>query len=572
MFMDINPMIATDFYKVFHKFMSEPGTEKIYSTFTPRHSRIDDIQEVVFFGLQGFIKDFLLDFFNKGFFNLPKHIAVADYKRTIKYTIGDECADTTHIEALHDLGHFPIEIRAVKEGTFVPIKVPPFTVENTDKDYYWLPLYLETLTSAETWPVIVATTIARKYRDICEEWAEKTCEGKDHIQWQCHNFSYRGMHGFYNATTTGAGHLLFFTGTDTIPSISYLERFYNANIENELVGSSVRATEHSIQCGYRDDLKYITRMITEVAPSGIVSVVADGYDYWGVLGDVMPKLKDTILARDGKVVIRPDSGDPIEILCGNMEVEDLTDNEYCKTLEECKRHMQTWLVEDVREETPHGKYGNSEPEGIFKFGDKHYKIVVEIDWNRRDYKFYYIDEHRIKSCEEIELTLEQKGSVEVLWDLFGGAVNKKGYRVLNPHIGLIYGDSITPEIAKEVFRRLAVKGFASENVVFGVGSYSLGYYTRDTFAFAMKATHTIINEEEIFLFKDPKTDTDKIKKSQTGMVVVLKDTDGTIRMIDGLNAAERDSYAGRDLLEVIFRDGKLIRDESLSEIRARVLK
>jgi len=286
----------------------------------------------------------------------------------------------------------------------------------------------------------------------------------------------------------------------------------------------------------------------------------------------MPKLKDTILARDGKVVIRPDSGDPIEILCGNVEVEDLTDNEYCKTLEECKRHMQTWLVNDVKSETPHGEYGNSEPEGIFKFGGKHYKIVVEVDWNRRDYKFYYIDEHRIKSCEEIELTPEQKGSVEVLWDLFGGTVNQKGYKVLNSHIGLIYGDSITPEIAREVFRRLAVKGFASENVVFGVGSYSLGYYTRDTFAFAMKATHTIINEEEIFLFKDPKTDTNKIKKSQTGMVVVLKDADGTIRMIDGLNAAERDSYAGRDLLEVTFRNGKLIRDEVLSEIRARVLK
>jgi len=488
--MKTNPMLMTDAYKISHLIMSEKGTEKIYSTFTPRHSRIEGINEVVFFGLQGFIKDYLIDNFNEYFFDMDKEIVVADYKRIIKNSLGDNCADTSHIEALHDLGYLPIKIKAVKEGTLIPMKVPVFTIENTQKEFYWLTNFLETLISANMWKVITATTIVKKYRDICEKWAEKTCDGKDHIQWQCHNFSYRGMSGHEDAVTTGAGHLLYFTGSDTIPSIQYLEQYYNANVEKELVSASVLASEHSIQCGYQDDLRYFKRMITEVAPSGIVSIVSDGYDYWNVIGNIVPELKDIIMARDGKVVVRPDTGSPVKIICGDIESTD---------------------------------------------------------------------------------ELIKKGSVEALWDTFGGTINSKGYKVLDSHISIIYGDSISPEIAEETFKQLEAKGFSAENIVYGVGSYSLGYYTRDTFSFALKATYTVIDGEEKFIFKDPKTDIGGIKKSQKGMVIVI-DGVGGIYMVDELNSKEREANTKFDMLEDVFIDGKLVRNESLAEIRARVLK
>lgn len=485
--MRINPMLLTDFYKISHRVMSEEGTEKIYSTFTPRGSRIKGIDEVVFFGLQGFIKDYLIDYFNENFFNRDKKQVMDEYKRVITYTLGKNCADSTHIEMLHDLGYLPIKIKAIKEGAIVPMRVPVFTIENTNKDFYWLTNFLETLISACMWKVITATTIAKKYREICEDWAETTSDSKEHLKWQCHNFSYRGMSGNEDAITTGAGHLLFFTGTDTIPSIQYLEHYYDANIKKELVGASVLATEHSIQCQYQDDLKYYKRMIEDVAPTGIISIVSDGYDYWNVIKNVLTTLKGDILKRDGKLVVRPDSGDPVKIICGDSEATD---------------------------------------------------------------------------------TLIKKGSIEALWDIFGGHINAKGYKVLNSHIGLIYGDAITLERAEEIFRRLESKGFSSENIVFGVGSYSLGYHTRDTFSFALKATYTVVNNEERIIFKDPATD-NGVKKSQRGMVVVVKE-DGQLKLIDQLKLETIKQYATTDLLEEVFVDGKLIRDEKLSEIRQRL--
>ena len=488
--MKINPMLLTDFYKISHLHMAEKGIQKTYSTFTPRASRLEGIDSVVFFGLQGFIKEYLIEYFNDNFFNKNKQEVIAEYKRIIKFTLGDNCADTEHIEKLHDLGYLPIKICALKEGTVAPIKIPLFTIENTHNEFHWLTNYIETLTSACMWKPITTTTIVKKYREICEKWAEKTSNIKDHLQWQCHNFSYRGMSGNEDAITTGAGQLLYFTGTDTIPSICYLEKYYNANVENELVGASVLATEHSIQCQYQDDLKYYKRMINEVAPEGIISIVSDGYDYWNVIGNIIPQLKNDIINRNGKLVVRPDTGNPVDIICGDK---------------------------------------NSTDEVI------------------------------------------RKGSIESLWDTFGGTINSKGYKVLDSHISLIYGDAITLERAEEIFKRLELKGFSSENVVFGIGSYSLGYYTRDSFGIAIKATQVMIDGKEINIFKDPKTDSDKIKKSQKGRIVVYKDDFHEIRYKDELTQKDCKKFNKINLLEDVFIDGKLVRDESLAEIRKRVL-
>jgi len=469
--------------------MYPENTEVVYSTWTPRASRMKGVDKVVAFGTQAFIKTYLIDYFNDNFFSKPKEEILSEYFRILHYTLGVPSPDTTHIEDLHDLGYLPLSIKALPEGTLVPLRVPMMTIQNTNPKFFWLTNYIETLASCELWQSATSATIGHEYRKILDKAALETVGNTDFVMFQGHDFSMRGMSSLNSSVSSGMGHLLSFAGTDTIPAIQGAESLYNADVTKELVGTSIPATEHSIQCAYGNDLEYLKRMMTEVHPNGFVSIVSDGYDFWDVIGNVLPALKDTIMARSGgplgdKVVIRPDSGDPVLIVCGD----------------------------------PDGK-----------------------------------------------TELERKGAIEALWDIFGGTKTEKGYRLLDSHIGLIYGDAITLNRAKEITNRLKAKGFASINVVFGIGSYTYQYNTRDTFGFALKSTLCVINGDEKQIFKDPKTD-NGIKKSQKGRVVVLKDGN-SLKVVDGLTL--KDTVKG-DILTEVFRDGKLLVNQTFGEIRNRI--
>lgn len=482
----LNPMLLCDFYKIAHREMYPEGTGLVYSTWTPRTSRIEGINKVVVFGLQHFIKEYLIDYFNENFFKRQKKVIVEDYKRVLKYTLGIDNASTKHIEELHELGYLPLKIKALPEGSVVPLRVPTMTIHNTDKRFFWLTNYIETLASCELWQPSTSATIAKHYRKILDSYAMLTVGNTDFVGFQGHDFSMRGMSTLHSSITSGMGHLTSFVGTDTIPAIQAMEKFYNANIEKELVGTSIPATEHSVQCAYGDDMEYFKRMITEVHPKGFVSIVADGYDFWDVIDVVLPALKDVIMARDGKVVIRPDSGDPEKIICGDF--------------------------------------------------NGHNSSV-------------------------------RAGAIERLYEIFGGTVNELGYKVLDSHIGLIYGDAITPKRADSISDSLMSKGFASTNVVYGIGSYTYQFNTRDTFGYALKSTLCVINGKEQPIFKDPATDTDKVKKSQKGRVAVLKDDKEGYRLVDGLSL---DDVISNDCLKEVFCNGKLLIDEKLCDIRERL--
>lgn len=152
-----------------------------------------------------------------------------------------------------------------------------------------------------------------------DKYADETSSIPDFVNWQGHDFSMRGMGGIEAAVTSAAGHLLSFTGSDTIPAIDFFEEYYNANSDTELIAGSVAATEHSVMCmgTTEGECETFKRLITEVYPKGIVSIVSDTWDLWKVLTDYLPRLKEEIVSREGKVVIRPDSGDPVDIICGN---------------------------------------------------------------------------------------------------------------------------------------------------------------------------------------------------------------------------------------------------------------
>lgn len=443
--MIINPMFLTDFYKVFHYEQYPKGTELVFSNFTPRKSMMSGVNHSVFFGLRIFLENLNDHFY--GFFNSPTRKRYIDeYKDFMKKTTGIE-RDWANIEQLQKLRYLPIAIHALPEGSVVPCGVPALVIYNTKPEFYWVTNFLETYMSSMLWGSCTSATIAREYRIILDQYAEETSDIPEFVNYQGHDFSFRGMYGAEAATISGMAHLQYFNGTDTIPAIVGMHKRYG-----EFIGTSVPATEHSVMSagGFDTEFETYERLITETYPSGIISIVSDTWDLWKVVDAYLPKLKDKIMARDGKVVIRPDSGDPVDIICG------------------------TNIAHPYTEKRP---------------------------------------------------TSEMKGLIESLWDIFGGTINSKGYKQLDPHIGAIYGDSITIDRCKTICARLKEKGFASTNIVFGIGSYTYQYNTRDTLGWAMKATYCEINGIGRAITKNPKTD-NGTKKSHSGILKVVDTLEG----------------------------------------------
>lgn len=480
-------IMATDGYKLDHPRMLPKGTTRMYENFTPRATRIPGASSVVFFGLQSFLRRHLIDSANRTFFSRPKSDVIYDYQKFLDGYLGDNDVPTDHIAALHDLAYIPLEFCALPEGTQVPYKVPMFTIENTHDDFAWLPGYIETPMSASLWLPCTSATTALRYSKLLEMYAEVTGGDPPFVSFQGHDFSFRGMGSHAAAALSGAGHLLSFAGTDSIPAIQLLHDDYAGA---GLIGGSVPATEHSVMCaggeGY-DELKTFRRLM-EIYPRGVLSVVSDTWDLWKVLGETLPALKTEIMARNGKLVIRPDSGDPVLIITGDEMAEPGTP--------------------------------------------------------------------------------AHKGVIQMLWDTFGGRVNGTAYRELDSHIGAIYGDSITEERARQICQRLKDQGYASTNIVFGIGSYTYQFVTRDVHGFAIKATWARINGEERMLSKNPVTDSGD-KKSARGRMVVVRENK-SIKMIDGLTQYEQCLYGGENLLQPVWRNGRFLKRQTLADIRMRL--
>lgn len=795
--MKINPLTAIDFYKADHRRQYPEGTTEVYSNFTPRSAKLaktwkGENEKIVFFGLQFFIKDFLIDCWNEEFFNKPKDEVVSAYKRRMDNSLGKNAIDVSHIEALHNLGYLPIKIKALEEGSKVNIGVPVLTIVNTLPEFFWLTNYIESVISSYLWKPITSATTAYEYKKILTHYADISGGSLDFIPFQAHDFSFRGMCGVQDAAISGAAHLTSFVGTDSVLSIDLLEKYYGADSDKELVGCSVPATEHSVMCmGSKDgEFETFKKLITETYPSGIVSIVSDTWDLWKVVTEYMPRLKDEIMARDGKVVIRPDCYDSetkvltpsgweyfSELTGDSLVAQVLADGTYefvkpLKVVDEYysgdmikfKDHHgkvdllvtpnhrmvtklnDSWRTTDAEDITVTNFYNKfvrsakarskdggqslgflerlniafqadgsfttsgkkirfsfSKPRKILRLRslldaeDIEYKVYTlsdgrvefKIDLSSRYFSkdFNWIDlatldgnwckefieelshwdahirnEGRIKfdtTNSEVHRVVElialsagygcyqstyvddrkeifsdiytshimlnntrstnkvvkeivsysgtihcvtiptgrlvvkrnqctlvcgnsgdpadiicgtirktnlnyspqEKGVVECLYDIFGGITNAKGYQTLDSHIGVIYGDSITLERAEDILQRLYKKDFASDNIVFGVGSYTYQYVTRDTYGFAMKATSGVVDGERREIFKAPITDSGT-KKSAKGLLRVEKE-DGKFVLYD----RQTEEQEKQGLLTTVFNNGKLISVKSLNEIR-----
>lgn len=521
-----NPMTCCDYYKLGHMTMDVPGVQRVVSTWTPRnHKHNPEYEATVNFGYQWSVPTCFIDFF-KDFFANDFEPYAEDFRRKINTTFNKQYVEPI-VEAfrkLHALGYLPIEVWAVPEGYLIPEGCPAAMMFNTVEGFGWLPQFLEDLWSMHNWLPSTSATTAYYRRKAAEPYYKEYAEDESAVRRLCGDFSMRGMTGHEAAAISGAGHLLSFDRTATIDANSILEEYYGADLTTNPPGYGTPSLEHSVVekgvAYFREQIldgtlvqneKYATYireafqqnweinliaemcflvyLMTEVQPTGLFTYVSDTYDYWGVVGKILPMLRTLIMSRDGKLSIRPDSGDPVLTILGDEDSDEL------------------------------------------------YKRM---------------------------------GTLRSLGTIFGYTFNAKGAKVLDKHIGFIYGDAITAKRQEEILKGAIAMGYSPECITLGIGAYTYQYVTRDTCGFAIKAVNCSIGSiGEIPIFKQPKTDMGK--KSQRGAVVVLSDGNDVLKY--------EDEYALEDALthpyqkmRPIFQNGKMFNQETIYEIRDRLWK
>jgi len=487
MFHFMMPDVA-DTYKNCHVDVYPKGMTKLVSYLVPRKSMFEKQQKVVVFGIQAFIKNFKEN--ADAWFAKPTSEVIADYEKKMNLQLGPGNYETSHIEKLHRLGYLPLKIKALPEGSLVNMGVPIASVENTDPDFAWLAQWTECWLQGEVWKPCNDATAGYMYYKIAKKWYDKTTDGAD-PRMAASDFGMRGMSCMEEACKTSASWLISFNKTSTVPAISWLDYFYNADCSYNHLGIGAVSIEHSVVSSNvavgTSEKELILKLLKQYKN---FSYVADTYDYWDIVKNVLPEIKEEILAHEGKILIRPDSGDQ-------------------------------------------------------------YENVIQ--------------------------------TVQSLWETFGGTENKKGYKVLNPHVGMILGDGCTLKQVEKIWKKLEEMKFAATNCLFGVGAFCFHAFfegdkmivsTRDTFGFAQKTTYIqLMDGRELEVVKDPKTDTAKLKKSHKGLVFVEKVGNDYVAT-DGLTEHEYDKLAAahKDEMQVVFVNGVYFNRQNLMDIRARLAK
>lgn len=478
-------ILLCDTYKTCHNRMFPENLTKLVSYWTPRKSMLKDQNEMVFFGLQAFIKEYLLNGFNENFFDLPESLVIEQYSNTMNTQLNSIDYDVRPILDLYHLRYLPIQICALPEGSLVPMGVPCIEITNTHPDFAWVVQWIECILQVELWKPCCHATIGHMYRELANYWYDKTTYNANPAM-AASDFGMRGMSCMTEAERCSASWLLSFNKTSTIPAINYISHYYKSDCKELGIGIGAVSTEHAVMSSNYavdgDEITFVKRLLTELYPDTSFSMVSDTYDYWNMIDNILPQCKKEILNHHGKLLVRPDSGD-----------------------------------------------------------------IVEIS---------------VKT-------------VEKLWEIFGGTENEKGYKVLDPHIGIIYGDGCSLNNVKTIWKELERLGYAANNIVFGVGAFCFSAIiekdgrmvatTRDTFGIAMKATFGIVDGKPIMIYKDPKTDKNHLKKSHKGCCRITRDYNNKFVCEDGFDEIQNDHE-----LKEVYANGVLFKNETFEEIRNRL--
>jgi nicotinamide phosphoribosyltransferase len=452
-----NLILNTDSYKLSHWLQYPPGTSHISSYI---ESRGGLLPEVLFFGLQAFLKQYLMRPISRA--DIDEAEGVCQAHLGVFNRKGWE-----HIVERHG-GFLPVEIQALPEGTAAGHHVPVVQVVNTDPECFWVPSYLETALLRAVWyPSTVAST-SFACKKILRQYLEETADGLDALAFQLHDFGARGATCDEAAGLGGAGHLLNFQGTDTLAALDLARRCY----AEPMAGYSIPASEHSTMTswGKAGECDAYRNMIRQFAgPQKLLAFVIDSYDVWNALDHLVgEELHGEVVANGGRIVVRPDSGDPVA-------------------------------------------------------------VVPRV--------------------------------IEHLMRRFGHTLNGKGYRVLPPYIRMIQGDGVDLHSLPRILESLKMRAISTENLAFGMGGGLLQKLDRDTLKWAMKASWGRVGGEVREIFKDPVTDPGK--RSKAGRWAVVQGEGGP-------EAVREEQLGGREnLLRPVFRDGRLLAEESFAQLRQR---
>lgn len=453
-----NILLCTDVYKMGHMEQYCPGTDKVYSYLTARGAYDKQFDKVMWFGLKYYLQEYLT--------RPVTSEMVGEFIYYREKILGSKTPEDVvyKLKSLVDLGYWPLKIKSLPEGYSYPFRIPLMTMANTIPEFYWCVGFLESLLLKTWYPSSVAT-YSRKYREVVDEMYDRTVSEELMFlkDFAVHDFGYRGDSSEESAGISGSAHLLSFKGSDTVSAYPFSQKYYP---DMKLEMHSVPASEHSVMCsfGEENELQAFEHMLDKY-PTGIVSIVSDTYSIYRVLSEFATKLRPKILKREGKVVFRPDSGDPLKIICGD---------------------------------------------------------ALNIGYKR-------------------------DGCLRMLDEIFGSAYNKKGYRELNPKVGLIYGDGMYLDRYSKILRQMESDRYSSSNLVIGVGGI-LRHHTRDTFGFTMKATYVEVDGKGRDIYKNPVTDT--YKKSLKGLLKI----NHNLTVTDQCSLDEEQE----GLLQTVFENGKVL--------------
>lgn len=570
----------TDFYKLTHMLQFDPRIKGFTSYLVPRGNRTKVFKKLTLFGVQAFC-NMLEREFDDNFFGLPWEENAAAIRRALGMGLGysDERIERTieMVKKLYNHGYLPITINSLPEGTNVPIGCPAIEIVSNCPDVPWIGQAIESILSCSIWHPSISATVARKYAEIAYTAYKKTVDDTIDYRTAMCDFSIRGQHSYESGVASAAAFLTEFRNSSTIEAYEYITSNYTDKSDVECHG--LTSTEHSVMTSdailnNMDERETYRRLLTEVYPDVSFAAVMDSYDFWNVLVNILPTLREEIENHEGFLGCRHDScNNPVDALAGYPTI---------KTNEVDIRHELPDILENLY---PEGKFDgiysseyirviNTDPT-TNRVTDDVYKVDCEWDCDG-DYIGYHV-------ILRGKTTYEDKGMVETLYKLFGGSENTKGYIQINPKLKAVYGDSITIDRAEEIYRILESKGFAANNVSLGVGSFSfmcangLSPFTRDTFSIAIKATNMRYENEngEIVskaIYKDPKGFSQK--KSLKGLAVVYKEG-GELKFKDNLTEEEYDDMHASGKSEMIpyFTAGQSIPHSfnKLREFSQRVL-
>ena len=604
--MNMNPFLLTDFYKLTHILQYRPELRELTSYLTPRGSRLKGIDNVVFFGLSAYVHSYVVENFNKNFFNRTWDEIADEIYDVLKNGLGysDEMIDKTinAFRALHELQYLPVEINAVAEGTLVPMGVPCVEIKSTNPDFFWVGQALEASLSAAIWHPMVSATIAREYRKIARGAFSATVEnGIDERTAMC-DFSMRGQESNESAVNASVAWLTSMWNSSTVAARKHIQNVYG-KCDGNVRG--LTSTEHSVMTSHAcldggDEIptfKYLFDLYKDVS----FAAVCDSYDFWNVLTNILPNnFKDVIDERGKRGVfigVRHDSAEPVDALCGTVPVINENCNVKINELPDTLIEGETMYCINIPVDDANRLNKTMSKDGIFDYNGQVYQIMhfygerplfqfSARDADGRLLKMWATDENNrligwaiVRNLNRSR-TWEEKGMVETMYEIFGGSVNSKGYKVLNPGIKAVYGDSITITRAKKIYERLAAKGFAANNVSLGVGSFSfqalenedgtLSPFTRDTFSIACKTTHSKYVDEygtvcERWVYKSPKNFSQK--KSQRGLCRIFFNEDGELTYED--EKYENDLIGVNSALIPYFKDGKEYK-QNFEEVRRTI--